>query len=104
MSGSLMTLGVGASGHGGHSVAYAAASGGAVLDANSFKDCAHPSMNENLKAHNALSFQVIRIGECERLCCFFVWLSPLLIDVREVDQWMQSDFDEKLVSIDQKFD
>ncbi|XP_035710620.1 uncharacterized protein LOC110853970 isoform X3 [Folsomia candida] len=61
MSGSLMTLGVGASGHGGHSVAYAAASGGAVLDANSFKDCAHPSMNENLKAHNALSFQVIRI-------------------------------------------
>jgi hypothetical protein len=66
ISGSLLTLGVGhgAHGGGGHASHGGAGSGGAqVIDANSLKDCAHPSLNENLKAHNALSFQVIRIGE-----------------------------------------
>ncbi|CAG7831530.1 unnamed protein product [Allacma fusca] len=35
-----------------------------VTDASSLKDLLHPSLNETLKSHNALTFKLIRIGSC----------------------------------------
>ena len=35
----------------------------AVSDPSSFKDLLHPSLNETLKGHNALTFKLIRIGK-----------------------------------------
>lgn len=59
ISGSLLTLGH----HGAHTHGGGGNSGNLVVDATSFKDCAHPSLNETLKSHNALSFKVIRVGK-----------------------------------------
>ncbi|CAL8088942.1 unnamed protein product [Orchesella dallaii] len=52
--GSMLSLGMGHHGAG-HLIA------GQLVDANSLKDCVHPSLNESLKTHNSLSFKVIRI-------------------------------------------
>lgn len=66
--GSMLSLGI--SHHGaGHIMA------GQLVDANSLKDCVHPSLNESLKTHNSLSFKVIRIGEYFLFFCIYTCAS-----------------------------
>jgi len=66
MSGGSASMMLGLSGpHGLHSHSHGAS--GTAMDASSFKDCMHPSLNEPLKAQNALSFKLIRIGEFKNI-------------------------------------